>query len=214
MAAVPLRLIQKPANRWIASHKRSIQRINAFLKHKEVNPNVQEAIPLVCKFPRMVRRHKSQPLFCTAFLQTHQLIFSEGSFFTPNGRMQDCTPLKEVIFQEIHSYICSGVPNKIKNIIEVLKITAYVPEFPPAEDCIHLKNGTLFLDGTLDSTARHVVRTRLPVVYNPDAPTPTKWIAFLDELLYPEDILMFQEFVGYLLLPTTLFGVMTTASRR
>lgn len=156
----------------------------------------------------------SEPLFCTAFLQTHQLIFSEGSFFTPNGRMQDCTPLKEVIFQEIHSYICSGVPNKIKNIIEVLKIIAYVPEFPPAEDCIHLKNGTLFLDDTLDSTARHVVRTRLPVVYNPDAPTPTKWIAFLDELLFPEDIPMFQEFVGYLLLPTTLFGVMTTASRR
>ena len=60
MAAIPLRLIQKPANRWIASHKRSIQRINAFLKHKEVNPNVQEAILLVCKFPRMVRRHKSQ----------------------------------------------------------------------------------------------------------------------------------------------------------
>lgn len=64
------------------------------------------------------------------------------------------------------------------------------------------------------NSARHVVRTRLPVVYNPDAPTPTKWIAFLDELLYPEDIPMFQEFVGYLLLPTTLFGVMTTASRR
>lgn len=144
----------------------------------------------------------SEPLFCTAFLRNHQLIFSEGSFFTPNGRMQDCTPLKEAIFQGIHSYICSGVPNKIKNIIEVLKITAYVPEFPPAEDCIHLKNGTLFLDGTLDSTARHVVRTRLPVVYNPDAPTPTKWTAFLDELLYPEDIPMFQEFVGYLLLPT------------
>lgn len=99
--------------------------------------------------------------------------------------MQDCTPLKEVIFQEIHSYICSGVPNKIKNIIEVLKITAYVPEFPPAEDCIHLKNGTLFLDGTFDSAARQIVRTRLPVVYNPDAPTPAKWIAFLDELLYP-----------------------------
>ena len=88
----------------------------------------------------------SEPLFCNAFLQTHQLIYSECSFFTPNGRMQDCTPLKEAIFQEIHSYICSGVPNKIKNITEVLKITAFVPEFPPAEDCVHLKNGTLFLD--------------------------------------------------------------------
>lgn len=144
----------------------------------------------------------SEPLFCTVFLQTHQLIYSEGSFFTPNGRMQDCTPLKEAIFQEIHSYICSGVPSKIKNIIEVLKFTAYVPEFPPAEDCIHLKNGTLFLDGTFDSAARHVVRTRLPVTYSPDAPTPMKWTAFLGELLYPEDIPMFQEFVGYLLLPT------------
>lgn len=127
----------------------------------------------------------SEPLFCNAFLQTHQLIYSECSFFTPNGRMQDCTPLKEAIFQEIHSYICSGVPNKIKNITEVLKITAFVPEFPPAEDCVHLKNGTLFLDGTFDSAARQIVRTRLPVVYNPDAPTPAKRIAFLDELLYP-----------------------------
>ena len=144
----------------------------------------------------------SEPLFCTAFLQNHQLIYSEGSFFTPKGRMQDCTPLKETVFHEIHPYIRSGVPNKIKNIIEVLKITAYVPEFPPEDDCVHLKNGTLFLDGTFDSTARQIVRTQLPVVYNPDAPMPIKWIAFLDELLYPEDIPMFQEFVGYLLLPT------------
>ena len=59
-AAAPLRLISTPADRWIVSHKRYIQRINAFLKHKEVNPNVQEEIPLVCKFSRMVRRHKSQ----------------------------------------------------------------------------------------------------------------------------------------------------------
>ena len=62
----------------------------------------------------------SEPLFCTAFLRNHQLIYSEGSFFTPNGRMQDCTPLKEPVFQEIHPYIRSGVPNKIKNIIEML----------------------------------------------------------------------------------------------
>ena len=85
----------------------------------------------------------SEPLFCTAFLQNHQLIYSEGSFFTPKGRMQDCTPLKETVFHEIHPYIRSGVPNKIKNIIEVLKITAYVPEFPPEDDCVHLKNGKI-----------------------------------------------------------------------
>ena len=32
----------------------------------------------------------SEPLFCTAFLQTHQLIFSVGSFFTVECRTAHC----------------------------------------------------------------------------------------------------------------------------
>ena len=116
--------------------------------------------------------------------------------------MQDDAPLREAIFAEIHPYIHSGVPNKIKNIIEVLKITAYVPEFPPEEDRIHLANGTLFLDGSFDATSCYVVRTRLPVAYNPGAPEPLRWKAYLEGLLWPEDIVTFQEFVGYCLLPT------------
>lgn len=94
------------------------------------------------------------------------------------------------------------MPNKIKNIIEVLKITAYVPEFPPEEDRIHLANGTLFLDGSFDANSCYVVRTRLPVAYNPGAPEPVRWKAYLEGLLWPEDIVTFQEFVGYCLLPT------------
>ena len=44
---------------------------------------------------------------------------------------------------------------------------------------------------------------RLTVAYNPDAPTPKKWLQFLSELLQPEDIPTLQEFLGYCLLPTT-----------
>ena len=98
--------------------------------------------------------------------------------------IKQCMPNPWAAYVEEHP-VGSVIEGKIKNITEVLKITAFVPEFPPAEDCVHLKNGTLFLDGTFDSAARQIVRTRLPVVYNPDAPTPAKWIAFLDELLYP-----------------------------
>ena len=146
--------------------------------------------------------HLSEPLYCSEFLKNHQLIFSEGAFFTPEGRMQDDAPLREAIFEDIHPYVHTGVPNKIKNIIEVLKITAYVPEFPPEEDRIHLANGTLFLDGSFDANSCYVVRTRLPVAYNPGAPEPVRWKAYLEGLLWPEDIVTFQEFVGYCLLPT------------
>ena len=31
--------------------------------------------------------HLSEPLYCREFLKNHQLIFSEGAFFTPEGRM-------------------------------------------------------------------------------------------------------------------------------
>ena len=44
---------------------------------------------------------------------------------------------------------------------------------------------------------------RLPVEYQPDAPAPNKWLEFLDGLLIPEDILTLQEYLGYLLIPST-----------
>ena len=44
---------------------------------------------------------------------------------------------------------------------------------------------------------------RLPVVYNPEAPKPVRWLKFLDELLYEEDIPTLQEFMGYTMIPTT-----------
>ena len=40
------------------------------------------------------------------------------------------------------------------------------------------------------------------LAYNPDAPTPTRWLAFLDGLLYPEDIPTLQEYIGYCLIPS------------
>ena len=46
-------------------------------------------------------------------------------------------------------------------------------------------------------------KERLTVTYNPDAPTPKKWLQFLSELLQPEDIPTLQEFLGYCLLSTT-----------
>ena len=44
---------------------------------------------------------------------------------------------------------------------------------------------------------------RLPISYVPEAPAPTRWLQFLNELLYEEDIPALQEYIGYCLLPVT-----------
>ena len=44
------------------------------------------------------------------------------------------------------------------------------------------------LNGTFTEGRPAIVRSRLPVVYNPDAPVPVIWLNFLDGLLHAEDI--------------------------
>ena len=45
-------------------------------------------------------------------------------------------------------------------------------------------------------------RSRFPISYNPNAASPVRWLRFLNDLLYPEDILTLQEFIGYCLIPS------------
>ena len=103
---------------------------------------------------------------------------------------------------ELKCCAVSNIPRKISNIVELMKLAALVEDFPPQADRIHLANGTLMLDGTFTDGKPEIVRCRLPVVYNPNAPAPARWLAFLDRLLYSEDIPTLQEFIGYCLIPS------------
>lgn len=91
--------------------------------------------------------------------------YTENSFFTPEGRMTDEAPLKTEIYQIIEPYASTSVPKKISNIIELLKITAHIDDFPPQTDRIHVANGTLFLDGSFSAAKNEIVRSRFPVAY-------------------------------------------------
>ena len=144
----------------------------------------------------------NEALFCDDFLSRHKIIYTNGAFFTPDGRVTTDLPLRSEIFDELRCCAVSNIPRKISNIVELMKLAALVEDFPLETDRIHLANGTLFLDGTFTEGRPEIVRCRLPVAYNPDAPTPTRWLAFLDGLLYPEDIPTLQEFIGYCLIPS------------
>ena len=143
----------------------------------------------------------NESLFCDDFLSTHQLLYSNGAFFTPDGRMVDPMPLRCEIFEMMREYVGANLAKKVTNVVDVLKLAAQVEDFPPVTDRIALANGTLYLDGTFQEGKPEIVRNRLPVRYDPKAPQPTHWLRFLSDLLYPEDIPTVQEFIGYCLIP-------------
>ena len=144
----------------------------------------------------------NEAAFCREFLASHKLLYTENSFFTPEGRMTDEAPLKTEIYQIIEPYASTSVPKKISNIIELLKITAHIDDFPPQTDRIHVANGTLFLDGSFSESKSEIVRNRFPVAYNHSAPSPETWLGFLSNLLYEDDIPTLQEYIGYCLIPS------------
>ena len=144
----------------------------------------------------------NESLFCDDFLSTHQLLYSNGAFFTPDGRMVDPMPLRCEIFEMMREYVGANLAKKVTNVVDVLKLAAQVEDFPPVTDRIALANGTLYLDGTFQEGKPEIVRNRLPVKYDPKAAQPTHWLRFLSDLLYPEDVPTVQEFIGYCLIPS------------
>ena len=144
----------------------------------------------------------NEAAFCEEFLHTHKILFANNAFFTPEGRVTDDLPLRGEIFESLKHYAINNVPRKVTNILEVMKLAAYIEDFPPEANKIHLANGTIYIDGTFIPEKPDIVRMRLPVNYNPDTPEASTWLSFLDQLLYPEDIPTLQEFIGYCLIPS------------
>ena len=86
--------------------------------------------------------------------------------------------------------------------MQTIKLEAYSESLPLQTDRIHVANGTLFLNGEF-SEQKDFCLNRLPVIYDPDVEKPARWLKFMEELLNPDDILTLQEYMGYMLLPTT-----------
>ena len=142
-------------------------------------------------------------------------------------RMRCCA----VIYKMVERFVVTGVSKKVDDIVKALRITAQVKELLPQTDRIHVRNGTLFLNGTFvekeqtwkvcDAApkeqqereehaqaqcraceAGEIVRYRLPISFNPNAKSPERWLRFISDLLRPEDIPTLQEFIGYCLIPS------------
>ncbi|MFG6343847.1 MAG: DNA primase, partial [Lachnospiraceae bacterium] len=141
-------------------------------------------------------------LFCEDFLAGHPMKCIHSTFFDVNGAIGDAEQIKAEIYYKIAPYVTSGIAKKATTLLDALRIRCYSPPIPYQTDRIHVANGTYFLSGDF-SAQKEFCMNRLPVKYLPGAPEPSRWLAFLGQLLVPEDIITLQEFMGYVLLPTT-----------
>lgn len=149
----------------------------------------------------MEEKKINESLFCREYLQEHPMIAISGTFFTVDGRVTDEAKLMRDILEKIEPYVTNGLSRKVQNLLEALRLMCYSDPLPVETDRIHVANGTVFLDGTFREE-KVFCMNRLPVSYDPAAPVPEKWLAFLQQLLYPEDIPTLQEYMGYCLIPS------------
>ena len=143
-----------------------------------------------------------EPLFADYFLSLHPMRCFQGRLFTVDGMIEDEAPLKKEIYEQVRYYATTSVARRIEHIMQAIKL-ACASEPPEIQtDRIHVRNGTYFV-GSHFTPEKEYCMNRLPIAYVPEAPAPTRWLQFLNELLYEEDIPALQEYIGYCLLPVT-----------
>ena len=145
--------------------------------------------------------------FCDAHLIRHPMKCIRDKLYDMNG-MVDPEKLKNEIYNTISPYVTTNVANVVERLKNALMIAAYSPEMSMDEDHIHFMNGTYSLADRSFTQEKVFCRNRLPVRYVSDATKPERWLSFLSDLLYPEDIPAFQEFMGYTFIPTNRAQVM------
>ena len=71
-------------------------------------------------------RTSTKLCFCEEFLHERRIIFANGAFFTPDGRVTDDLLLRGEIYDKLKFCAVNNIPRKITNILEVLKLEAQV----------------------------------------------------------------------------------------
>ena len=140
--------------------------------------------------------------YCEMMLQKRPMKCIHGQLYDVDGHITDAS-MNRSIMDDIKLYVRKGLAKKVTSLLDALKIMCAVDEMPIQEDRIHFSNGIYFIDDRHFTSDKEFCINRLPVSYNPEALQPVRWLKFLDELLYPEDIPTLQEFMGYTMIPTT-----------
>lgn len=149
----------------------------------------------------------NEPLFCKIKAQELQCKTINGNIRTIDGKQLDDMELLSKIQAEFEGNILNNIAKRSRQLLEALK-NATFSKLPPYDNKIHLVNGTYNVASMTFENKKYWCINRLSVAYNPIALRPTKWIAFLNDLLETDDIITLQEYLGYCLIQSTALQLM------
>ena len=142
----------------------------------------------------------NQVAYCQCLMAEKEMRCIGHRLYTFDG-IVDEGELQRRIAEDLTPYVTSSLDKASDTILKTIKVLCMSKPIPPTEDKIHFQNGTFSLkDGFTDQ--REWTMNRLPISYDPAAPPPSRWLQYLSELLYEEDIVTLQEFLGYILIAT------------
>lgn len=144
--------------------------------------------------------------FCKYFVEKHPLKCIKGRFYDYDG-LVDENALGNEIYKMLRQGVWFGLSKKVTNIMDILRHFCYSEPLQPDTQYIHLLNGKLDLNGNF-YPQKEFCANRLNIEYDLEiwsrpAYYPEKFLSFLYELLSPEDVNTLQEYLGYLLIPST-----------
>lgn len=140
--------------------------------------------------------------FCRVFCSEKPLKCISGRFYGIKGEENDGDIQAEIAARLADCGITTGVAKRVKALFDLLRLFCHSSPLPLDEQAIHTTNGILRTDGNF--TPRKVFcHNRFRLVYSPQAGQPEHFLAFLAELLEPQDIDTLQEYLGYCLVPST-----------
>ena len=141
--------------------------------------------------------------YCETFVQRHPLYYLENEGFRDVDGIISEGMIRSMIYRDISPYYKNNTYQHTNRLLKTLKDHVFQEVIPIEEYAIHFLNGTFNVKDNTFSEIREIALNPLPVVYNPNAPKPETWLRFINTLLYSEDIMCFQEFMGYLMIPST-----------
>ncbi len=141
--------------------------------------------------------------FCKAFQAKHELIYTDHQLIDVNGAVNE-EQVKLEIIEMIAPFCTFNLPARTETLLKALKILNYVENLDVNPWEIHVLNGVLNTQMRTWSYTKEFCLNRLNVCYDSSyGGRPNLFLKFLNELLYPEDIPILQEFLGYCLIPST-----------
>ena len=170
----------------------------------------QQSLPDWIYLDRNDKPKVNEDVYITRFLECYPLKCTNGTFFDYSGEKRDGEILKLIQEDEnlgIRNHIVSGLARTTNNIFNALKNSVYSNDITPDMKQIHFSNGILSADKDglftiWESDRQEIYINNLSCTYNPNAKEPKKFLSFLRELLFDDDIITLHQWLGYLLLPT------------